>query len=668
MRQSAEVQFMKLLRDCQRNPGNRVSFMRDAANDPGLLPETRRMAKAFLVIGTEDGGPGSGNWGHKGRPGQVGGSGKGGGAQYRGGRSDIAYVSSRQDWLNGLKGERQNEVQKFMKQMREHYGSDQGKSVEQMIMEEPQAKNGGNNTRQKLLDFMAESRGWDKYASRLVDENLDENEKKLAETLGNKYGLAFVGGAALPDDKDTSAWDADDLRAWQDLKSKAMGGPTSGQEPPDELMYEAGLKERPKPKGPDYSFADQPRQTYNQKHIEDQLQLACGVTKPAGVNLNAAQGFGDLNQQFVDHIANDPLMKNEVRDHGIRAIWGIRSLVEDAHGTEEFEKIIHERIDNLSDDEKAKLLDCANEFLPYYKMVKYRDVGQFTLNDFSGIEQNMVYSRDTKANRETIKNYLLLQEKLLTGAVPCSPEQHEINKVEAKRKEEEKREAEKAEWKKTATPEWVESHYHPQKVAGMTRRSSGDMSFEEADTSAANPRFGLGESLKSFRINCQTCVYAFEMRMRGYEVEAHGRNETTGIELRQMELAKDTTAGWIDPETGKAPELIRPQKRLANATRAKDWIESVVQPGQRYTLEFCYRDKGAHIITAGREANGDLFLYDPQNGKKRKGQEIVDYLGDNKNLNSTSGRKWLPGIMRVDHLLPKQEYYDTVLKKSMFVQ
>ena len=26
MRPSAEVQFMKLLRDCQRNPGNRVSF------------------------------------------------------------------------------------------------------------------------------------------------------------------------------------------------------------------------------------------------------------------------------------------------------------------------------------------------------------------------------------------------------------------------------------------------------------------------------------------------------------------------------------------------------------------------------------------------------------------------------------------------------------------
>ena len=66
--------------------------------------------------------------------------------------------------------------------------------------------------------------------------------------------------------------------------------------------------------------------------------------------------------------------------------------------------------------------------------------------------------------------------------------------------------------------------------------------------------------------------------------------------------------------------------------------------------------------------NGDLFLYDPQSGKKRMGQEIVDYLGDGKNLSGTSGSKWPPALMRVDNLLPKQEYYDTVLKKSMFVQ
>ena len=58
----------------------------------------------------EDGGPGSGNWGHRGRPGKRGGSGPGGGSQYRGGRSDVGYFSSRGDWLNGLSGEKQHEA------------------------------------------------------------------------------------------------------------------------------------------------------------------------------------------------------------------------------------------------------------------------------------------------------------------------------------------------------------------------------------------------------------------------------------------------------------------------------------------------------------------------------------------------------------------------------
>ena len=198
----------------------------------------------------EDGGPGSGNWGHHGRPGHVGGSGKGGGKQYRGGRGDIMYTSSKRDWLNGLKGERQHEAQSFMKKMREHYNQpeEQNKSVEQLIMEEPRTKYGGNSAREKMLSYMAEARSWDETAGRLIEENWDENDKKLAQALAAKYGVSFVGGVALPDDSSgTDQWDDEELRTWQDLKSKAMGGPTSGREAPDELQYEAGIKERPKP-------------------------------------------------------------------------------------------------------------------------------------------------------------------------------------------------------------------------------------------------------------------------------------------------------------------------------------------------------------------------------------------------------------------------------------
>ena len=194
-------------------------------------------------VNAEDGGPGSGNWGHKGRPGQVGGSGKGGGNQYRGGKGGILYTSSKSDWLNGLSGEKQHKASKFMQSMEALKSP--GQNTEAFIMENGTTGNGASAVKE-YLDLKGEARGWDKYAGRLIEENLDDDDKKVVEAIGQKYGIAFKGKSVLPDDGDTSAWDADDLRTWNDLKSKAMGGPTSGKEASDELLIAAGLKEAPK--------------------------------------------------------------------------------------------------------------------------------------------------------------------------------------------------------------------------------------------------------------------------------------------------------------------------------------------------------------------------------------------------------------------------------------
>ncbi len=198
-------------------------------------------------VDAEDGGPGSGNWGHKGRPGQVGGSGKGGGNQYRGGKSGVLYTSSKSDWLNGLSGEKQHKASKFMQSMEKLKRP--GQSTEAFIMENG-ATDIGASAVKEYLDLKGEARGWNQYANRLMDEHLDDNDKKIVDALGQKYGLMHKGNAVLPNDADTSAWDVSDLRTWNDLRSKAMGGPTSGQEAPDDLLVAAGLKEAPKPKAP----------------------------------------------------------------------------------------------------------------------------------------------------------------------------------------------------------------------------------------------------------------------------------------------------------------------------------------------------------------------------------------------------------------------------------
>lgn len=61
-------------------------------------PVERRVARAFLFLGrTVDGGPGSGNYGHQGRPGEIGGSGKGGGKAFRTGSKESGYVGMRKN-------------------------------------------------------------------------------------------------------------------------------------------------------------------------------------------------------------------------------------------------------------------------------------------------------------------------------------------------------------------------------------------------------------------------------------------------------------------------------------------------------------------------------------------------------------------------------------------
>lgn len=61
-----------------------------------LPPRARMLLSAMdnlVHVIEEDGGPGSGNWGHHGRPGKVGGSGKGGGKAFRSGSRETGYSS-----------------------------------------------------------------------------------------------------------------------------------------------------------------------------------------------------------------------------------------------------------------------------------------------------------------------------------------------------------------------------------------------------------------------------------------------------------------------------------------------------------------------------------------------------------------------------------------------
>ena len=226
--------------------------------------------------GAEDGGPGSGNWGHRGRPGLVGGSGKGGGSHYRGGRSDIMYTSTKTDWLNGLSGERQREVTNWLKR---RGNGDIKKGQEEML------KSDDPSEIHELLKAMTEARQWDKYKDRWM-QNLNEPSRALLQQY-----LDFYEG-------ETIAEKLDDLYKLRNIKgmqtvAKLMNGAMNREGPGVEPEHKA-----PESKLTSFIFVesgdDYPTQSMK-RDVENKLAWAIG--------LKSASSFmtpDDINRALIE--------------------------------------------------------------------------------------------------------------------------------------------------------------------------------------------------------------------------------------------------------------------------------------------------------------------------------------------------------------------------------
>ncbi len=201
----------------------------------------------------------------------------------------------------------------------------------------------------------------------------------------------------------------------------------------------------------------------------------------------------------------------------------------------------------------------------------------------------------------------------------------------------------------------------PETIGGVTR---GDpMTRDEADNKNTNPKF-MQE--RGYDTNCQSCVVAYEARLRGYDVEAKSRlnNFDAGM------VAHNSTLAWIDPETGRPPKLIRNGKDVKTPKQCKDWIEETVKPGERYTFEHEWkgRDYYGHIICVDRAPSGKLRFFDPQSGKTMMGADIDNYLSGVK-VSHTYRSGWRKGqtssrggLQRIDNLQINPGYANGIME------
>lgn len=158
------------------------------------------------------------------------------------------------------------------------------------------------------------------------------------------------------------------------------------------------------------------------------------------------------------------------------------------------------------------------------------------------------------------------------------------------------------------------------------------MNFTEADGNRCNPKYTIenAEDL-GYHHNCQTCTVSYELRRRGFNVEAKP-NPLVKKDMRDFDLfAASKGADWSMRFLNSDGTPVR--YKYSGHNIPKDTIEAkyayiqseTMQQG-RYEVYCAWKGKnaGAHVFILERQKNGELLWFDPQSG--RRGGAFKDYL------------------------------------------
>ncbi len=188
------------------------------------------------------------------------------------------------------------------------------------------------------------------------------------------------------------------------------------------------------------------------------------------------------------------------------------------------------------------------------------------------------------------------------------------------------------------------------------------MNFTEANEGKCNPMYGIENYKKlGYAHNCQTCTMTYELRRRGFNVEAMPNPiaksyieerdfdqfcSKKGVNWLQRYLNADRTVAtytWsgnsIDSTT------------LAKAT----FIDNHTQLTGRYEVYCAWKGRSAHVFIAERTNTGELLYYDPQTGQKGS---VIDFY--NSYIKRMKHNKI--GVLRIDDKLINPKFAQRFLK------
>ena len=193
---------------------------------------------------------------------------------------------------------------------------------------------------------------------------------------------------------------------------------------------------------------------------------------------------------------------------------------------------------------------------------------------------------------------------------------------------------------------WIDNEHA---LADILIEQGMPMTHKEANEHHANPNFQKGIR-DGYSQNCQSCVVAYELRRRGYDVEALMRIRGDSNNIPEK-LAYHTELAWRIPETNDIP-----QKNIAKATSLTELnleLNKLVKECGRYHINWVWKNRDmGHIVVCEKFANGGLRFYDPQVGEILKWSDVVPYIKEEDGI----------GVLRVDKLLINMDLVKGIVK------
>lgn len=204
----------------------------------------------------------------------------------------------------------------------------------------------------------------------------------------------------------------------------------------------------------------------------------------------------------------------------------------------------------------------------------------------------------------------------------------------------------------------------PAELAGAKRGEP--MTFEESDTGKTNPKYGTEHG---YSINCQSCVVVNEARRRGYNVRTLPNTNNPTAKM----LSRQTNRAWIDPATGKPPAYIEDKSKTYTPKSYLAYLETIIEKGKRYTLEFGWAGRGnsGHIVNLDRNDSGELRIKDNQRGNGERSEwigetDVLSYLKRLKYSRTFYGTKvnTPPQVLRIDNMQFDIDVVEKIMERA----